>query len=299
MKYNVLVLMSTYNGEKYLRQQIDSILKQQDVTVKLLVRDDGSNDKTIAILDEYNAKGQLDYYQGENMGPARSFMHLLQNAPTSKYYAFADQDDVWLPEKLSVAINSLKEHEYEPALYFCQTQLVDENLNKKESVIIHPYMTFGESLVYKYVSGCSMVINDVLRHLVVTTQPSYLHMHDAWIYLIAQAMNAYVFFDECPHILYRQHTSNAVGLGGGFVKEWKLRLHRLLFLKNDRYNQALELKKSHGELLNKENKCLLDDFLCGKNSFRKRLGLMFNSSLRCPDKTTQALFWVNLILNKY
>ena len=97
----VLVLMSTYNGEKYLREQIDSILGQRGVEVSLLVRDDGSTDATLTTLDEYKESGRLDYYCGNNLGPARSFMHLLQNAPASDFYAFSDQDDKWMDDKLS------------------------------------------------------------------------------------------------------------------------------------------------------------------------------------------------------
>ena len=122
--------MSTYNGEKYLREQIDSILGQRGVEVTLLVRDDGSSDATLSILDEYKSSGLLDYYCGSNLGPARSFMHLLQNAPASDFYAFSDQDDKWMDDKLLAAITSMEGHESEPALYFSQTQLVDAGLKK-------------------------------------------------------------------------------------------------------------------------------------------------------------------------
>lgn len=295
----ILVLMSTYNGEKYLRQQIDSILGQQNVEVKLLVRDDGSHDATLSILDEYKAKGLLDYYQGENLGPARSFMHLLQNAPTSDYYAFADQDDVWLPEKLSVAVNSLSEHEYAPALYFCQTQLVDENLNKKENVVIHPFLTFGESIVYKFIGGCTMVLNNSLRHIIGNEQPVYIRMHDTWVYFIAQAVNAYIYFDRNPHIFYRQHDGNTLGQGKGLLHEWKLRINRFYSLKDDRFRQAKELMQCYEKFIPTGNKELLVTFLEGKRSFLNRIRLIFNKRLRCANATTQYLFWLNVLLNKY
>lgn len=291
--------MSTYNGERYMRQQIDSILGQKDVFVRLLVRDDGSTDSTLSILDEYKAKGQLEFYQGENLGPALSFMHLLQNAPASDYYAFADQDDLWLPEKLSVAVNSLKGHKSEPALYFCQTQLTDENLKKKDLVKLHPYLTFGESLIYKYVSGCTMVFNSKLRCIMSNKQPAYIHMHDAWVYLIAQAVGAYIFFDSTPRMMYRQHGDNAVGLGQSFPYEWKQRLQRLLNGCNDRYKQAEELEKYYKDTMTKENRYLLRQFLHGKKDILSRFSLIFNKQLRCSNRTTQFLFWCNLILNKY
>ena len=102
----VCVLMSTYNGEKYLKEQIDSILKQKGVKVNLLVRDDGSTDNTLSLLEEYKKKGLLDYCCGSNMKPARSFMELLSIAPDSDYYAFSDQDDYWEHDKLFNAVKN-------------------------------------------------------------------------------------------------------------------------------------------------------------------------------------------------
>ena len=89
----ITVLMSTYNGEMFIREQIDSILNSKDVELQLLVRDDGSSDQTIPILKSYQTKKKLSFYQGHNVRPAKSFMELLCKAPNSKYYAFSDQDD--------------------------------------------------------------------------------------------------------------------------------------------------------------------------------------------------------------
>jgi rhamnosyltransferase len=110
MSKKVCVLLSTYNGEAYLREQIDSILAQIDVSVELIIRDDGSKDSTVKIINEY--KNQyvnvliLDSYK--NLGPANSFMELLYASGDADYYAFAEQDDIWLPEKLSKAIGIIE-----------------------------------------------------------------------------------------------------------------------------------------------------------------------------------------------
>ena len=296
----VLVLMSTYNGERYLREQIDSILGQQGVEVSLLVRDDGSSDATLTILDEYKTSGQLDYYCGSNLGPARSFMHLLQNAPASDYYAFSDQDDKWMDDKLLSATAALEGHESEPALYFSQTQLVDAELNKIPSVIIRPKLTFGESLIYKFIGGCTMVMNHRLREAVAGFMPEIMPMHDIWIYSIALGIGAFVHFDSRPHILYRQHGDNTVGLGQGAAYEWKKRFRRFTAAKNDeRYLQARELSNGYHDKLTAPNAALLTLFLEGKTSVAKRFRMLTCSSLRCADRTTQLLFWINLLFNKY
>ena len=125
----VAVLMSTYNGEKYLKQQIDSILNQRgDFQLDLLIRDDGSNDNTISILEEYTQTNKIHYYIGNNLGPAYSFLDLLINSHNYDFYAFADQDDYWMPNKISVAISNLSNIKG-PALYFANAELVDSNLN--------------------------------------------------------------------------------------------------------------------------------------------------------------------------
>ena len=292
--------MSTYNGEKYLREQIDSILGQRGVEVSLLVRDDGSTDDTLAILDAYQQSGLLRYYCGSNLGPARSFMHLLQNAPASDYYAFSDQDDKWLDDKLLAATSALEGHEGEPALYFSQTQLVDARLNKIPSVIIHPRLTFGESLIYKFIGGCTMVMNHRLRGAVGDFMPAIMPMHDIWIYSIALGIGAFVHFDPRPHILYRQHGDNTIGLGQGAAHEWKKRLRRFTAAKNDeRYLQARGLSDGYHAKLTPANAALLTLFLQGKTSAAKRLRMLTSESLRCADRTTQLLFWINLIFNKY
>lgn len=291
--------MSTYNGERYLREQIDSILGQRGVEVSLLVRDDGSSDATLTILDKYKTAGQLDYYCGGNLGPARSFMHLLQNAPKSDYYAFSDQDDIWLDDKLITAVTTLEGHESQPALYFSQTQLVDAGLNPIPSVIINPKLTFGESLIYKFIGGCTMVMNHRLREAVGDFMPEIMPMHDIWIYGIALGIGAFVHFDPTPHILYRQHGDNTVGLGQGAAYEWKKRFRRFTAKNDERYLQALELSNGYHDKLTAPNAALLTLFLEGKTSMARRFRMLTCRSPRCADRTTQLLFWINLLFNKY
>lgn len=299
MKNEILVLMSTYNGEKYLREQIDSILAQEGVDVRLLVRDDGSTDSTLDLLEEYKEKRGIDYYTGENVGPQRSFMQLLEQAPDCDYYAFADQDDVWLSDKLASAVKRLEKYTAVPALYFSQTQLVDEELHPLQNVYIHPYLTFGESLLYKFASGCTMVFNRNLRKLCIARPPEVMPMHDMWVYGVAAAVGAAIEFDEQPHILYRQHASNVVGLGQGFLYEWSFRTRRFFSQSGIRSTLARQLYECIGGRMPARNKQTIRLFLDGKKSWLKRLEILWNHDLRCADRTTQILFWANLLLNKY
>ena len=298
-KNKITVLMSTYNGEKYLTEQIESILNQRNVNVNILVRDDGSTDQTLTILKKYQEKGALEFYTGENLGPQRSFLHLLQHAPQCDYYAFADQDDVWMADKISVAVNRLKTSGTKPAIYVCQTQMTDQVLNPIATPSLSPLLTFGESLIYAFASGCTMVMNDSMRKIVNAYCPQFIDMHDKWIMEIATAIGADIYFDKKSHILYRQHERNAIGLHDSFAKEWKLRIHRVLFSNHIRYRMATELKKGYYHVMPKEQQAIISLFLSAKNSFVKRLQLLNDRRFRCGNKKTNILFKLAVLLNTY
>ncbi|MCD8290115.1 MAG: glycosyltransferase, partial [Prevotella sp.] len=282
----VAVLMSTYNGEKYLREQLNSILAQDEVCCKILVRDDGSSDSTVNILNDYQEKGLLTWYRGKNMGPAKSFMQLLYDADDADFFAFSDQDDYWKPEKLKVAVESLKGYTQKPAFYFSQTQLADKDLNPIESVKINPLLTFGESLVYEFCGGCTIVMNRELRNILKTYSPCYIPMHDVWAYSVALAIGAKVVFDKTPQILYRQHGDNTIGQGNSDLHEWKRRMRRLIGKEHSRWRRACEIKKGFYELMPIENKEIVDMFVNGKKRLLNRIRLLYAKQFECSNKHT-------------
>ena len=296
----ITVLMSTYNGEMFIREQIDSILNSKDVELQLLVRDDGSSDQTIPILKSYQTQKKLSFYQGHNVRPAKSFMELLCKAPSSKYYAFSDQDDYWSQDKLSIAINCIKSYGQEPALYFCQTQLVDKDLNPMKNIYINPRLTFGEALTYQFIGGCTMVLNRSLRDIIIKYTPNYQPMHDVWIYSIAQAIGAHIFFDPKPHILYHQHSHNAIGQGYSRFKEWKRRWKRISNSEHERLKRAKELKIGYYKMMSKENKSILDKaILSGEGNLWQRIIASSDKRLKCSSKTTYVLFRLSAIFKTF
>ncbi len=291
--------MSTYNGEKYLEEQLDSIIKQKDVKVDILVRDDGSTDSTHKILNDWQAKGKLKWYTGENLKPARSFLKLLQDAEESEYYAFSDQDDYWISDKLSTSLKMLSQYKNVPAMYFSQTQLADKHLKQLDSVIINPYLTFGEALVSQFVGGCTMVMNKKLRDIVVRYRPDYLTMHDVWIYNVALGIGAKVIFDPVPHMLYRQHGNNVVGQGFGHVKKWERRFSRLCKSPHDRYLIAKEIQNGFIDFMPDDKKSILKKFILGKDHLYKRLKLCFDKDFKCFNKKTYRYFQLSVLFNLY
>ena len=280
-KVPVCVLLSTYNGEKYLPEQLQSLYSQEGVDVSLLVRDDGSVDSTCSVLDTEYSVGRLTWYTGENLKPAFSFWDLLKNAPDSPYYAFCDQDDVWDTDKLKVAVEKLSEADDAPALYFCQTRLVDASLNEIKSVKISPLLTYGEALVYHFVTGCTMVMNAAMRNILMQYTPAYIRMHDIWVYNVALAVGAKVFFDPNPHISYRQHGNNVIGQANSTKAVWKSRFARLMENECIRSRLASELLLGYSFMMSPENRALTGMAANYKNSFKLWMKLLFTTKNKC------------------
>ncbi len=262
------VLMSTYNGEKYLREQLDSILSQalpDGFSLKIIVRDDGSTDETLKILDEYceKYKGVISYYTGENLKPQRSFWHLLQNCPQSDFYAFSDQDDVWYPDKLARAISALQAESNQniPLLYTTNVMVSDAELNPIAPMYWgKKYTDFAHMLIYNLSNGCTQVFNGCARDEFVKydMDSNLVIMHDRIADLLT-AMFGKLIYDEEPSMLYRQHGNNTVGeqsLGRfkSFVKRVKRFCGSSDSIRSDRSRMFLNL---YGDRLADEQKRLL------------------------------------------
>lgn len=279
----VCVLLSTYNGERFIEEQLHSLYAQEGVAVSLLVRDDGSSDSTLDILDAEQTAGRLTWYAGENLKPAFSFWKLLHDAPENPYYAFCDQDDVWDADKLQVAVAELEKYGDEPALYFCQTRLVDSSLNEMKSVVISPLLTYGEAISYQFVTGCTMVFNHAMRRILLRYTPHFMRMHDVWAYDVAMAVGAHVFFDAVPHISYRQHGYNVVGQSNNPIAVWKGRVSRLWRNECIRSCLAKELLAGYGDMMSSENLVLTRMAAGYKNSLFVWMKLLFSSKYRCAS----------------
>ena len=211
MNKTVTVLMSTYNGEKYIAQQIESILAQEECDISIIARDDGSSDSTLAILRQYEETGKLTFYTGDNLGPAKSFITLIMKAPESEYYAFADQDDVWLPEKIKSAIEMMEKYSERPALYSSNMKRANSEMDIiAERALPNDVATDFESVmtVSGRLFGCTMVFNKKMADFVkACPMPGYIIMHDLWLAMIASAYDALIY-DPVPYIKYRTHSSS-------------------------------------------------------------------------------------------
>lgn len=214
--YKVIVLLSTYNGAMYLREQLDSILNQKDVEVHLLVRDDGSKDSTCKILEEYSAKcDNIEWISESNVGFVKSFSSLVRwayNYPNkADFYAFADQDDMWFPEKLLNACQALgSKDSSKPLLFTCNSIQIDAVGN--ELGLFHegtsPVYRRGNVLVYGTEQGCSMTFNWKALEIYAAHEPQ-LTWHDRWMYHICYYLGD-VVYEHQPLFYYRIHGGNTL-----------------------------------------------------------------------------------------
>lgn len=294
----IIVLLSTYNGERYLQEQLESLLQQNNVDIKILVRDDGSTDNTISILNKWQNKGLLSWYSGENLGPAYSFFDLIYKTSDAEFYAFCDQDDVWLPDKLRIAVESLDSEK--PALYFSQTQMVNENLQLIHTPSLSPKVIFEEAIVNYYVTGCTVVFNHKLLCLLKEYRPSFLAMHDLWSYLVCLSVDGKIIYDSHSHILYRQHSNNAIGLRRNFWKEWKRRFIKTL-LKNERIRSKTicEILQGYKSYLSPEKLELLETIRDYRLDLKSYFKLLFNRNIKPLNWKKDVLFRIAVLLKKF
>ncbi len=269
----VQVLLSSYNGEKYIREQLDSILNQEGVEVQLLIRDDGSTDGTRSILKEYEQQwDNISVIYGTNVGVISSFFLLLKQAGNYPYIAFADQDDVWLKPKLKRAIELIKQQKQEKPIVYCSAkQLVDAKLNPLSSPMKYPMVRaeFGNALVENMCTGCTCVINQMMLQLLKGKQPKFTVMHDFWIYLVGTCFGT-VIYDEESYILYRQHGANELGAATSLFENYKRRMKNFKKHRGQLTRQAEQLVNLYGEIMPKEKKTITKLFVQSKHDWNIR-----------------------------
>ena len=213
------VLLATYNGEKYLKEQIDSILEQTYSDFRLLISDDGSTDDTRKILEEYKNKDSRIqvFFQESNLGVVKNFEFLLKKVE-SAYYMFSDQDDIWKAEKIEKSLNKIENDNCD--LVYSDLEVVDEKLNvtyesywKLKGIYnkIKKYNNFESLYLNNFVTGCTIISKKELidTYLPLPNTSKYV-LHDYWISLIL-SQNGKIDYIEEPLIKYRQHKNNKVG----------------------------------------------------------------------------------------
>ncbi|MBO4456712.1 MAG: glycosyltransferase [Butyrivibrio sp.] len=304
----IAVLLSSYNGEKYIETQLDSIISQKvDAKVEIIVRDDGSTDGTVGILRRYEEENDnITVIEGSNIGFIKSFFTLIKEAPEADYYALSDQDDKWLPDKLQCAMTAIiKEeaaHPRLPILYGSSSFLVlgDMKPIRETQKMIRP-MTLYNTVIQDILPGHSQVFNRELQRIIRDMPIEYdrIYVHDLFLTNIAM-IRGKVIFDNCSHTLYRQYEEAVLGYGIGPVEWLRVRMKRLR--KGDGQKIAGQMQYIVGleqeHMKPKVRKELCRFLECRKNVL-SRIGYIVRTKLYRQKRIESFLFRLAYIAGKY
>ncbi len=300
----VQILLSTYNGEKYLTDLMNSLLGQDYSNLEIYIRDDGSTDNTLKILERYKNLLFVKILKENNIGVIGSFFKLLEiSSPDADYIAFCDQDDVWESDKITRAINILREFPKEVPLMYCsRTTLVNENLKIiGYSKVPKQEPSFGNALVQNIATGCTIVINNTSREFILKELPNInlIGMHDWWMYLVVSAFGK-IIYDSESKILYRQHSSNVIGYKNNLIINWIARVSR--FFKHGKLllitKQAEEFRRIFGSSLPPDKKQLLDEFIDDRQTIIDRLQFVIKKEVYRQSLVDDIILRMLILLNR-
>jgi len=303
----VAVLLSSYNGEEFIREQIDSILNQQfDGDLKLVVRDDGSYDNTISILESYVNDGKITLVKGNNVGSTSSFFELLKYAKNNlkdcDYFTLSDQDDVWDKNKIASALEMLqRENNGKPLLYGCRSRLTDKNLCPIGfTKDMNRPLTFMNVAIQNIIAGHNQVFDKGFLELIPDDiDCSRIYCHDFFIIQLA-AIFGKIIFDKRAFTFYRQHENNVLGLQKNYWQWIKERWNR--FNRGDGEKIARQLAyicDLYGDKVSNEDKREIDRFLSCRNDVGKRFLYIFTTKLYRQTFIEDCLFRFVYLVGMY
>jgi glycosyltransferase involved in cell wall biosynthesis len=249
----VTVLLATFNGVRFLEEQLTSLFDQQGVDIEVKVNDDGSTDGTIEILDKWKAKGLNIYIsQSSGLGPSRAFLTLLQSCDEKQFVAFCDQDDIWEANKLATQVQLCKTSR--AFMAFSERKYID-SLGRVigSSRKLKNLPTFENALIENIVPGNTIFLNSSAIKIINSyVSPSITH-YDSWIYLLVSGFGRCEYISK-PLVKYRLHENNQVGIR-------KFKVNRFETSALQFINQASYLSKVSKHVLSTENKLVLAKFI--------------------------------------
>ena len=305
--YKVNVIMSTYNGAKYIKEQIDSILIQKDVQIHLSVRDDGSKDETIEIVEDYINKypDKISLIRGENEGYKKSFIDCLKSSSSDfDYYAFSDQDDMWQEDKCISAIKAIESKKDIPALYCCSPTICDENLeNRKVNDLTGGSNSLEGYWTRSRLPGCCMVFNNKLYKMAINISSYDLVViaHDTAITSIAYSFGS-VYIDANSYMLHRILTSSLTTGGKGILHRVKTE-YKIIFKDKDYYYTLAKFIDKYAQTEKLRYKEEYNDFISTvlnyKKSIKSRFKLLFNKKMKCGSFIADMEIKIRIMIGNY
>lgn len=302
----VRVLLSSFRGRTFIAEQIDSILKQKDVDVELIVRDDGSDDGTIGLLNMIASRdSRVEVIEGRNIGVIASFFELLTHRGDADppFFAFADQDDIWPTDRLARQCEVLARLPQGGAALcfggFIRVDAAGAPIDGRD--ILPPLPDKGALLSENQVPGCTMMINRAARDIVCANLPAPRHvfMHDWWVEQVVAFTGTIVRIDETV-LYYRQHDGNLIGIPSD-LGIWRDRLARTVKLRGRHplLAQVSELHEKFGDHMSAGDKARIEHFLrAAGGGFVERLAHVFSPRFRRARRSDD-LFLRLLLLTGY
>lgn len=297
----VAVLMSTYNGHKYLAKQMESLAKQTlNNDMIIYIRDDGSTDDTLEIIEQWKSKLNIVLYKGKNIGPAYSFWKLFMNSEiNADFYAFCDQDDLWDSNKIEKGVSALERQEVE-ALWCTNCRIIDQNDNviMDEMNNKSPSFSIISQMVCGTTQGCAMMFNDTLRKYIYSKNIREIPMHDFVVMTYAIAKGK-VIYDDSPSFGYRIHANNVVANRGKTVFKHISDLLYNWFSKEHIYENskyANKLLSDNKDFLDLQTIQYLESIIACKNSLKNRLEIVQHPLSLNINKKAERSFKIKVML---
>ncbi len=303
---SVAILMGTFNGEKYIREQINSIIKQEFTNWTLYISDDGSRDSTIDIIESYKnllPGNKIQLLNGPSKGFSINFMNLASDSRIkADYYFFSDQDDLWLPNKISNALCSQIFKDVSMPSLYCGSTLLGDESGKVYGKSIAPSFpcSFRNALVQCVAGGNTMAFNQAFKDIMEKVGLTNVVSHDWWLYQLVTGIGGNFYYDPIPTIIYRQHPEALVGANTSIAKK----IDRIRMVLNGRFmrwnlinTEALDKAKT---LLTNEHLQILDLFikLRSAKSIKDRFRLLNVSGIYRQGKMSTFALFLAVLLRK-
>lgn len=305
----VCIVMAVYNGAPDLPEQLASFAAQSHTDWQLIASDDGSQDDSVALIRGFAAHQtqQIKVVDGPRRGFAANFLSLIAGASDgADWLALADQDDVWLPDRLERGMTALRALPEGPALYCSRTWITDANLaNPRLSADFDKPPGFHNALVQNIAAGNTILLNraalDLARRAAPQVpNPGDLPAHDWWLYQLITGAGGRVIRDREPTLYYRQHAANQIGANDG----WRARMVRIAMVLDGRFKawnaaNIIALRAAH-PFLTDANSALLETFIdLRRRALPMRLWRFARSGIRRQSLYGQIAMWVALMLGRF
>lgn len=303
----VLILMATRNGDRFLAEQLASIASQDHRDWRLLVSDDGSTDRSLDIVGDFirgRPQGQVTLLQGPGRGATENFRSLLRHAdPAGRFLAFSDQDDVWMPDHLSRALDTLGRMPGPLGIYGCRMRICDQALQPAGlSDPARRPLGFRNALVQNMLSGNTMVATPAAADLLQRAErlAGPVPVHDWWAYQMVTGAGGTAVLDPAPGILYRQHDRNVIGLDRA-LRALPARIRGHL---GGRYRiwaeQNTAALAACAPLLTPENRRSLDLFAKALSApLPRKAALLRQSGIYHQNRRDRLAFWLLVLLGRF